>query len=305
MACFGVFSLGVALYSTHQISNIDGRYSDLMDHETTAALNLARANRFLQGARAAIGDLLMSRSDELNARAENELKEATESFSKFMDKAIAAMPQRSDISELKGQGLDIISKLCAPTIAAGQAATEAKAVTASQDMFLQSCQPAFAALSPRLTAMVAQIVEATDKIDNDVSAQATSTITTTLVAVFVGLVSVLIGGFVAVRTWLVRPIQQISATMNVLADGNLTIPVGGTERRDEIGLMAKAVQVFKDNGLRARGLEEEAASARSMSEAERVRVAQLDHQRTLEISQATSGLAEGLRHLSNGDLTFR
>lgn len=128
---------------------------------------------------------------------------------------------------------------------------------------------------------------------------------TTLIIVAVGLVAVLVLGFLAIRSWLVTPIQQLSKTMNVLADGDFAATVDGVERRDEVGTMAKAVQVFKDNGLRAKELERDAESTRTTSEAERSRAAQADHLRAKEMAQATSGLADGLKHLSSGDLTFR
>ncbi|WP_261330824.1 HAMP domain-containing protein [Rhizobium leguminosarum] len=40
--------------------------------------------------------------------------------------------------------------------------------------------------------------------------------------------------------------------MKVIADGDLTSTVEGTIRRDELGSMARAVQIFKDNELGAR-----------------------------------------------------
>ena len=43
-----------------------------------------------------------------------------------------------------------------------------------------------------------------------------------------------------------RPIRGLTGLMNRLATGDLTVTVEGTERRDEVGDMAQAVQVFKD-----------------------------------------------------------
>jgi methyl-accepting chemotaxis protein len=66
-----------------------------------------------------------------------------------------------------------------------------------------------------------------------------------------------------------RPIARMTDTMGALAGGDATVTVPGTERRDEIGAMAGAVQVFKDNLLRTRKLEEETALARAGAEAQR------------------------------------
>lgn len=305
MGCFGVFSLGTAFYSGWQISAVDKSYSGLLEKESVAALYLARSNRSLQAAHASIGDLLMSRSAELNEAAEKDIKAAEANFTVFMDKVAAAVPERSEIGQLKEEGLQLIRGTCGPAVTAARAAKSEQEVAASQQLFLSQCQPAFALLAPKISAITAVMVDASAKESEELSAQSSSTVATTLAAVIGGLVVVLLLGFFAIRTWLVRPIQRISATMNVLANGDLSASVDGTDRRDEVGAMAKAVQVFKDNGLRARELEHEAASTRSASEAEQQRVAGLERKRAEQMAQATSGLAEGLKRLSAGDLTFQ
>ncbi|WFS01217.1 methyl-accepting chemotaxis protein [Rhizobium tumorigenes] len=305
MAGFGLFAIGVSLYSGQQLSSIDTGYSSLLDHESAAALNSARANRSLQTARASIGDILMANTDELNARSEKSLKEASDGFVKFMDQAIAALPENALLPQLKAEGIQILSTNCAPAIVSGRAATSAVDVLASQQLFLNQCQPAFAAISPKFSSFVTDIADASSKESDRLTSVTSGTIMTTLIIVAVGLVAVLVLGFLAIRSWLVTPIQQLSKTMNVLADGDFAATVDGVERRDEVGTMAKAVQVFKDNGLRAKELERDAESTRTTSEAERSRAAQADHLRAKEMAQATSGLADGLKHLSSGDLTFR
>lgn len=47
------------------------------------------------------------------------------------------------------------------------------------------------------------------------------------------------------------PLTAMSGAMRRLADGDMTIPVDGVGRKDEIGMMAGAVQVFKDNMIKA------------------------------------------------------
>ncbi|TXN49968.1 MCP four helix bundle domain-containing protein, partial [Methylobacterium sp. WL2] len=66
-----------------------------------------------------------------------------------------------------------------------------------------------------------------------------------------------------------RPIQTMTGTMAVLAGGDAGIEVPYRARRDEIGAMASAVQVFKDNLLRSRVLEQETAQARLAAEEQR------------------------------------
>jgi methyl-accepting chemotaxis protein len=66
-----------------------------------------------------------------------------------------------------------------------------------------------------------------------------------------------------------RPIRSLAEIMGRLAANDLDVAVGGSERKDEIGVMAASLQVFKDGLIRARTLEHEAAQARATTEAQR------------------------------------
>ena len=66
-----------------------------------------------------------------------------------------------------------------------------------------------------------------------------------------------------------RPIERMTGAMSRLASGDATAEIPAKGRRDEIGDMAAAMQVFKDNLVRTRQLEEETALARAGAEAQR------------------------------------
>ena len=68
-----------------------------------------------------------------------------------------------------------------------------------------------------------------------------------------------------------RPIEDISKSMLGLAKGDAATPIPFADRGNEIGTMANAVQVFKDNMAHARELEEEAAAGKAQAEADRKR----------------------------------
>jgi len=72
-----------------------------------------------------------------------------------------------------------------------------------------------------------------------------------------------------IRTQVTGPLRRMVSVMNVLANGDFSIQVEGSTRADEIGLMAKTVQVFKDNGLEMRRMEAEAAEQKARAERER------------------------------------
>ncbi|SFL71367.1 methyl-accepting chemotaxis protein [Methylobacterium pseudosasicola] len=82
------------------------------------------------------------------------------------------------------------------------------------------------------------------------------------------LVLAVVGTFIVFRRVL-RPIHGMTRAMGALAGGDATIVVPAQDRQDEIGAMARAVQVFKDNLIRTKVLEAEAAESRRRAEDER------------------------------------
>ncbi len=102
-----------------------------------------------------------------------------------------------------------------------------------------------------------------------------------------------------------RPISDITASMNQLAAGDNTheIPHGG--RRDEIGEMAAAVSIFRDNALERERLERETEANRSLSEHERIAREEQKAREAEDVRFAVDGLGIGLQRLSDGDMTYR
>jgi len=84
-----------------------------------------------------------------------------------------------------------------------------------------------------------------------------------IIAVISGGIAWLIGRSIS------RPLGQLGARMRGLADGALEGDIPGIERGDEVGAMAAAVQIFKDNALRIRGLEKVEAETQQRAAAER------------------------------------
>ncbi|PWC45802.1 cache domain-containing protein [Azospirillum sp. TSO22-1] len=96
-----------------------------------------------------------------------------------------------------------------------------------------------------------------------------------------------------------RPILLLAGNMQALAHGDLGVRVEGAQRRDEIGTMANAVQVFRDHMERTRTLEHEAREAERKAEEERkaamVRMADQFEASVRGVVQAVSSAATQLQ----------
>ncbi|WP_337271543.1 methyl-accepting chemotaxis protein, partial [Oryzifoliimicrobium ureilyticus] len=97
----------------------------------------------------------------------------------------------------------------------------------------------------------------------------------------------------------------LRARMTSLAAGEAEADVPGRERRDELGQMAAAVAVFRDNAVERVRLERETEANRSLSEKERMEREAQKAREAEETRFAVDGLAKGLTELSNGNVTYR
>ena len=114
---------------------------------------------------------------------------------------------------------------------------------------------------------------------------------------------------VLVAWWLTRsiaqPVSEMTVVMKKLAGGDVAIAVPGVGRKDEIGRMAEAVEVFKNEAikkLQKKAEEEEAIKIWQKEDEERLaREKEAAHQDQIAIDHLASGLAR----LANGDLAYR
>ena len=68
---------------------------------------------------------------------------------------------------------------------------------------------------------------------------------------------IIVGSAVGVIVGLAKPVTQMTEAMESLAQGDLTFYIPGADRGDEIGAMAATLQVFKDNIVKTKRLEDE------------------------------------------------
>jgi methyl-accepting chemotaxis protein len=80
-----------------------------------------------------------------------------------------------------------------------------------------------------------------------------------------GTIVALIGAFVLSHLFIARPLRRMVATMTRMAGGDLSAAIRGAQRQDEIGAMARAVEVFRGNAVALREAEQARASEREQS----------------------------------------
>jgi methyl-accepting chemotaxis protein len=66
-----------------------------------------------------------------------------------------------------------------------------------------------------------------------------------------------------------RPLAAITAVMNRLSSGEIDVTIPGSERRDELGTMAAAVDVFRRSMIESRGMREAQEASKQQTELEK------------------------------------
>jgi methyl-accepting chemotaxis protein len=120
------------------------------------------------------------------------------------------------------------------------------------------------AFQAEIDAVVARDAEILASLESELGAFQTRMLLLVGVTVVIGLsVGIAVAAYIAGAT-LSRPIVALTGSMQALAEGDLDTQVPFATRKDEIGAMAKALEVFKQNGIRMREMSgDEQARARA------------------------------------------
>ena len=87
-----------------------------------------------------------------------------------------------------------------------------------------------------------------------------------------GLLAVVAAAGLLFSRTITRPITRLTGTMQALAQGDLDVEVRGAQRSDELGAMARAVEVFRENGKKVAQMTEAEAAQILANQAERARM---------------------------------
>ncbi len=162
-----------------------------------------------------------------------------------------------------------------------------------------------APLGDTIDTSLAEIISINREIVATVGAEARAS---SAMAMQLSVIAAIIGAVIAVTAAIVsvlriaRPVSEITMSMRRLAAGDTAAEIPFAGRADEIGEMAAAVSVFRDNAIERAALERQAEENRSLSETERQTREAQKAREAADVQFAVDRLAGGLQSLSDGDL---
>jgi methyl-accepting chemotaxis protein len=306
LVAFGVFVIAISFYTASGMRLIANRYTHLNDHQAGAALYLARSSESLATIRASIAEFMISTMDASNQQDLAAINVNEQNFGNDMEKAAALDPaDAAAIRALKRRDTQSIDNSCLNAVNQGLNAMDDPSMLSAQTVFLKECSPIFPGLTRGIAVEANHIAAEVTADETALRGQTGGTIKATFLAIFVGLLLIMLSATFAVRAWVTAPVRRLQTVMGRLSGGDLQAKVDGAERKDEIGGMARAVQLFKDAGLEKIRLEGETEAERAQAEAERRRHEAERGEAAAQVALVVEALAAGLERLADGDLLFR
>jgi methyl-accepting chemotaxis protein len=240
--------VGVVTFGAMQLSATVADYSALSG-EQSAAIDLVRAQRRAETYHSALYAILTETTDEGNAKRMKVATANRDEIGSLIEAAIKKDPARANEVQRVRAALKAGFAACDPVLEAGAKASTAEDNAKVGDRAHKECDPV---LDKVLDDIAKFVNESADRVAKENAALKMDADATIRDVMLVGLVGLLIGAalslFVGLKA-MSQPIARLKAAMETLANNDLDTDVPGTERRDEIGDMAKTVEVFKTNGL--------------------------------------------------------
>ncbi|PZQ64327.1 MAG: chemotaxis protein [Phenylobacterium zucineum] len=146
------------------------------------------------------------------------------------------------------------------------------------------------------------VVDAPEKA---VSAPVTTLVVTVAIGGLFILAAVLGALFLAVRSFVERPLRRTTAAVQSLQDGDYDTEIAGGTGRDELGAVARALETLRQELATGRDLRRDQERLRLESEAHRQEAAKAQAKAAEELAEVVDALGAGLSDLSRGDLTTR
>ncbi len=295
----GVGALGSMIYAGQQMYAIDDSYSELLNGETAAAINLAKANRSLTEVGASMYWNAAASTDEDNAAAAKQRETADGAFRKSMQTARQSSAGIGSFAE------DVIKRYNAAMrgdcgqVVRLSAATDDAANAEALSVMGTKCRPLLDELKATLSSKAEELASKAVSISVANTHDTRLAVWVSLGAIGGVIVGILALAFFVLRWSTTRPLGALMKTMKAMQDGDYTVEVPSTRRKDEIGAMARGLEAFRAGLSEAAEARQEQEAAKAHEEATVRRRAELAEQFVARMETLSSGFAQSSNEVAD------
>ncbi|MBY5368832.1 HAMP domain-containing protein [Rhizobium leguminosarum] len=297
VALMGLITMAGLVYVIAEFRHADAAYSAFIDHEAQASMLSARASASVVASVLQVTLLADIKPDTPEFQTALATPSKLPQARDRMKQALALVPSRKPAIDEIQAGIDEIETLATKIIEQSKAkdGAGAQANVALINAKLNALTPKMIANND---AMMAMLTDGGDAL----SASVNERIVFCLVLIGIAVLAAVGFSVVVAQTGIAGPMTQLRQRMTRLAEGDTTSDVSGLDRGDEVGQMAKAVSVFRDNAIERARIEARAETDRDVSDSERRDREAQKAREAAELDRAVTALGDGLRRLAAGDL---
>jgi methyl-accepting chemotaxis protein len=253
IAVIGVMVFGGVWYATGQMTAIDGGYTGFLEKDAKSVSTIARVNRSIFEIRYLAYRIVAEPEPEAKKQTETLIGKALVENAKLTKLIKDTTPiYTSQVDDIDREIVRLQSVL-QPMIKAALANQNAQALgilsSPSSSPFDKSLE-----LTRSLRDLMDKRVQ---KGSDDLTAATNSTIRLTWIVMITILAFGSVLGFVIAQFGIAKPVGVVVALLQELAKGDYNVEVTGTERKDEVGDVARTAVVFKEHGRAKLGMEQE------------------------------------------------
>ena len=267
IALIGLLVSGSVWYAAAQMTTIDDAYSQFIVHEAKAAANALRISRYVIEFNYSVYRTIAETNPEQMHLSNVRFDEALPR----LKKVITDLREQAPTFLARIDAVDVELKRFISEVAAVRALAVKNQDDQAIDLIHRTIDPQFDSLLDHASKLAEDIATYMEKGSDDLTDQTNATRRVTMA---LSAAALLFGGAMAAIVavyGITRPLNALRSTMARLVTGDTSLEVPGRGRKDELGPMAESVQVFKDNIIRTKALEEETAFARASAEEQRKR----------------------------------
>ncbi|MDG5497593.1 methyl-accepting chemotaxis protein [Niveispirillum sp. BGYR6] len=295
LAVFAVSAIG---FRQEKQANINMIRLDLMRYHAGEIRSLSRAvqrdtlNTLVERAedRKAYADRATKRIKELNARVDL--------LSSIMGAETAAL-QMDGFAPTQRQVMSSLTRVIDTALAGN--------ISAAHSLFNDETRPAERAASKVTDSFVEVMDKRIETATQESKALAILVERAQMITAVVGIVIGVGLALLITRRGVSEPLARLTTATSAIAAGQLDTNIPAQERRDELGALARALLIFRDQARANRDLEEQAALARAAAAQQRRQALQAmadtvasETNRTVDtVSQSTRLMGQSMQHLSS------
>ena len=297
LALFVVTAAGAGAFVVHSLRGINDAYTDLVARVDRSTVVAARAARDVAMYEAKSYELAAATTEAENARLLGEAEALHKTYVTHMGEVREHLPEQRDTIGATLAATEEAFAACAPLLRAAafvpSMPDNAKAVAA----ITRGCAPLIATGLQAQTGLTDDLIAYSGRTSGDLTEQTQGAIEITLVWLVGGVLAAIAAGLWIGIIGVSRPIGVLAGAMDKLARNDLTVDLSGWHRRDEIGAIARAVEVFRANAAASLSTREAEAAEQVRKDGRTAQLNRITGQFESKVGELVSVLASAATEL--------